>query len=229
MVDVIPARAVGMPRSAPGPAVEWRLWPGLVEYETALAAMEERVAGIASGAEPEAVWLLQHPPLYTAGTSARPEDLIDPDFLPVFKTGRGGQFTYHGPGQRIAYVVLDLKARRQDIRRYVATLEQWVIDALADLGIAGERRNDRVGVWVKRPDKGPLVEDKIAAIGVRVRRWVTFHGIAVNVAPDLGHYAGIVPCGVRDQGVTSLADLGSPYGMADLDRALLAGFERLFG
>jgi lipoyl(octanoyl) transferase len=229
MSDIIVAPSPGLRRSSPGPAVEWRHLDGLVPYADAVAAMEERAAAIAAGAAPEAVWLLEHPPLYTAGTSAKPADLIDPDLLPVHQTGRGGQYTYHGPGQRIAYVMLDLKARRQDIRLYVSALEDWVINALVGLGVEGERRADRVGVWVRRPDKGRFAEDKIAAIGVRIRRWVTFHGIAINVAPELAHYAGIVPCGVQGHGVTSLADLGSPYGMDDLDAVLRLEFEKQFG
>jgi len=197
--------------------------------------MEARAAAIADGKAPERVWLLEHPPLYTAGTSARDADLIDARF-PVFRTGRGGQFTYHGPGQRVVYVMLDLKRRRPDVRAYVAALEAWLIDALALLGVEGETREDRVGVWVKRPDKpaglgGAPAEDKIAALGVRVRRWVSFHGVALNVAPDLTHFSGIVPCGIAQSqyGVTSLADLGRPAAMAEVDVALRQAFERRFG
>jgi lipoyl(octanoyl) transferase len=217
--------------NSPGSAaVEWRLADGVVPYETALATMDERVAAIAAGEAPELVWLLEHPPLYTAGTSAKPAELVEARF-PVHWTGRGGQFTYHGPGQRVAYVMIDLKRRGPDLRRYVATLEEWIIRTLARFDVVGERREDRIGVWVRRPDKGAGHEDKIAAIGVRVKRWVTLHGIALNVAPELSHFAGIVPCGVSDQryGVTSLADLGVPASMADVDRALRQEFEPLFG
>ena len=179
---------------------------------------------------PELVWLLEHPPLYTAGTSAKPEDLIEARF-PVHQTGRGGQFTYHGPGQRVAYVMLDLNRRGPDVRRFVATLEEWIIRTLAAFNVRGERREDRIGVWVRRPDKGDGCEDKIAAIGIRVRKWVTLHGIALNVEPDLSHFSGIVPCGVSEQryGVTSLADLGLPVTMAEVDMALRREFETLFG
>ena len=205
---------------------EWRILQGLRPYAETLAAMEARAAEIADGRADEAIWLLEHPPLYTAGTSARAADLTDPGRFPVHVAGRGGQYTYHGPGQRIAYVMLDLNRRGRDIRRFVSTLEGWVIDALAEFNVTGQRRADRVGVWVERPDKPPLPdgsprEDKIAAIGVKLRRWVSFHGLAVNVEPDLGHYDGIVPCGISDHGVTSLVDLGLPVTMADLDAALL--------
>jgi lipoyl(octanoyl) transferase len=212
-----------------GPPVSWRIDDRPVAYADALDAMEARAAAIAEGTAEELVWLLEHPPVYTAGTSARASDLIDRRF-PVFETGRGGQFTYHGPGQRIAYLMLDLNRRGRDIRRYVATLEQLVIGTLAHFNIAGERREDRVGVWVKRPDKGPDHEDKIAAIGIRVRRWVTLHGLSINVEPDLGHFSGIVPCGVADprHGVTSLVDLGLPVSMAEVDMALRAEFSALF-
>ncbi len=213
-----------------GEAVEWQVSDRQVPYPEALAAMEQRAAAIAQGTAPELVWLLEHPPLYTSGTSARPADLLDPRF-PVFAAGRGGQFTYHGPGQRVAYVMLDLKRRRPDIRAYVASLEQLIIDTLDAFNVRGERRADRVGVWVARPDKGPEFEDKIAAIGVRVRRWVTFHGLAINVEPDLRHFAGIVPCGVADPrfGVTSLVDLGLPVALSDVDVALRRAFEDIFG
>ena len=220
-----------------GPAApQWLRQPGLLPYETAVAAMEERVAAIHGGTAPELVWLVEHPPLYTAGTSAQAGDLLDAMGFPVHRTGRGGQFTYHGPGQRVAYVMLDLKARGADVRAYVANLEDWVIRSLARLGVTAERRPGRIGLWVARP-RGPLgpqpglaaQEDKIAAIGVRVRRWVSYHGIAINVAPDLSHYAGIVPCGIRDHGVTSLAELGIAATMADLDEALMASFEEVFG
>src|SRR3954454_18301302 len=204
-----------------GEPVEWRISDAPVAYPEAVAEMEARVAAIAAGEAPELVWLLEHPPLYTSGTSGKEGDLLDPRF-PIFTTGRGGQLTYHGPGQRIAYVMLDLKRRRPDVRAYVAGLEQWIIQALAALGVRGGRREDRVGVWVARPDKGEGFEDKIAAIGVRLRRWVSFHGVAINVAPNLEHFKAIVPCGVADPryGVTSLADLGLAVTMADFDAAL---------
>lgn len=199
-------------------------------YLEAVDAMEARVAAIADGSAPELIWLLEHPPLYTAGTSAKAVDLLAARF-PVFETGRGGQYTYHGPGQRIAYAMLDLKQRRPDVRAYVASLEEWIIRTLAAFNVTGERREDRVGVWVKRPDKGDGHEDKIAAIGVRLKRWVAFHGIAINVDPDLTHFSGIVPCGVGDPryGVTSLVDLGLPVTMHDLDLALRQAFEEVFG
>jgi lipoyl(octanoyl) transferase len=211
-------------------AVEWRISDSAVEYPAAVAAMEARAADIASGQAGELVWLLEHPPLYTSGTSGRNEDLLDPRF-PLFTTGRGGQLTYHGPGQRVAYVMLDLKRRRPDVRAYVAGLEEWIIRTLAHFNVRGERREDRVGVWVKRPDKGDGFEDKIAAIGVRLRRWVSFHGIAINVEPDLSHFSAIVPCGVVDPryGVTSLVDLGHPVTMADVDIALRQAFAEVFG
>jgi lipoyl(octanoyl) transferase len=209
--------------------VEWRNWDGLVPYAEALAAMEARVADIAAGRAAEAIWLLEHPPLYTAGTSARPADLIDPGRFPVHVAGRGGQYTYHGPGQRVAYVMLDLNRRGRDVRRLVCALEDWVTAALAEFNVRGERRAGRVGVWVTRPDRPPLPdgtprEDKIAAIGVKLRRWVSFHGLAINVEPDLSHFTGIVPCGIRGHGVTSLVDLGLPVTMADLDAALARTF-----
>jgi lipoyl(octanoyl) transferase len=214
--------------------VEWRIEDGLVAYPRALAFMEERAAAIRDGTAPETVWLIEHPPLYTAGTSAQPADLIDPDRFPVFNAGRGGEYTYHGPGQRVAYVMLDLKRRREDVRAFVAALEDWIIRTLARFNVKGERREERVGVWVVRPDRpalpdGSPAEDKIAAIGVRLRRWVSFHGIAINVEPDLAHFGGIVPCGVADHGVTSLVDLGLPVTLADLDVALKAAFEEVFG
>jgi lipoyl(octanoyl) transferase len=211
-------------------AVEWRVSRAPVPYPEAIASMEARVAAIAAGQAPELVWLLEHPPLYTSGTSGKPGDLLDARF-PMFTTGRGGQLTYHGPGQRVAYVMLDLKQRRPDVRAYVAGLEEWVIRALAAFDVSGERREDRVGVWVQRPDKGSGFEDKIAAIGVRMRRWVSFHGVAINVAPDLEHFEAIVPCGVADPryGVTSLADLRHPATMADVDVALRQSFEQVFG
>lgn len=209
-----------------GSPVEWRASDAAVGYVEAVAAMEARVAGVRSGEALEHIWLLEHPPLFTAGTSASPADLLDPDRFPVFKSGRGGQYTYHGPGQRIAYVMLDLNARARDVRCFVSYLETWIIETLAAFGVSGERREDRVGVWVRKNDGS---EAKIAAIGVRVRRWVTFHGISINVAPDLSHYAGIVPCGVSAHGVTSLADLGVGASMADVDAALMDAFNRTFG
>jgi len=222
--------------AAPGsPPVEWVVSPGLTAYDAALADMEARAEAIAAGRGRERVWLLEHPPLYTAGTSAKAGDLIDARF-PVHRAGRGGQFTYHGPGQRVAYVMLDLRRRRPDVRAYVAALEGWLIDALGAFGVAGETREDRVGVWFRRPDKPPspsgqMAEDKIAAIGVRVRRWATYHGVALNVAPDLAHFSGFAPCGIREPhyGVTSLADLGRVATMAEVDDVLRAAFERMFG
>ena len=210
--------------------VEWRLGEGLTPYDEALAAMEQRVGAIAAGTAPELAWLIEHPPLYTAGTSAKPTDLIEARF-PVHQTGRGGQFTYHGPGQRVAYLMLDLRHRGNDVRRYVATLEEWMIRTLAAFNIRGERRDDRVGVWVRRPDKGDGREDKIAAIGIRVKRWVSLHGVALNVEPELSHFQGIVPCGVSEQryGVTSLVDLGVPVTMPEVDMVLRREFEALFG
>jgi lipoyl(octanoyl) transferase len=215
---------------AGGGAVEWRISDPPVPYPEAVAAMEARVADIAAQKAPELVWLLEHPPLYTSGTSGKAADLLDPRF-PVFATGRGGQLTYHGPGQRVAYVMLDLKRRQPDARAYVAGLEEWIIRTLATFNVRGERREDRVGVWVNRPDKGSGFEDKIAAIGVRLRRWVSFHGIAINVEPNLTHFEAIVPCGVADPryGVTSLVDLGHTATMADVDVALRQTFEEVFG
>jgi lipoyl(octanoyl) transferase len=219
---------VGLDRASS--PVEWRISDGLVPYEAALAAMDARAAAIAEGAAPELIWLLQHPPLYTAGTSAKAEELIAPRF-PVHSAGRGGQLTYHGPGQRVIYLMLDLKRRGPDVRRFVATLEEWIIRTLAHFDVVGERRDDRVGVWVRRPAKGALHEDKIAAIGIRIKRWVTLHGVALNVDCDLSHYAGIVPCGVSEPryGVTSLADLGRAVTMAEIDAVLQRQFEALFG
>jgi lipoyl(octanoyl) transferase len=213
-----------------GGTVEWRISDAPVPYLGAVAAMEARVAAIAAHEAPELVWLLEHPPLYTSGTSGRYADLLTPRF-PMFATGRGGQLTYHGPGQRVAYVMLDLKRRRPDVRAYVASLEQWIIRTLGAFNVRGERREDRVGVWLARPDKGQGHEDKIAAIGVRLRHWVSFHGISLNVEPDLTHFDAIVPCGVADPryGVTSLADLGLPVTMADADIALRQAFEEVFG
>ena len=213
-----------------GSEVDWLISDAAVGYLEAVAAMESRAAAIAEGRACEQVWLLEHPPLYTSGTSGKPSDLLEARF-PVFATGRGGQLTYHGPGQRVAYVMLDLKRRRPDVRAYVAALEEWIIRTLSVFNVRGERREERVGVWVRRPDKGAGFEDKIAAIGVRLKRWVSFHGIAVNVEPDLSHYAAIIPCGVVDPryGVTSLVDLGHPVAMADVDIALRAAFEEVFG
>ena len=209
--------------------VEWIVSTDPVAYPAAVAGMEARIAAIAAGAAPECVWLLEHPPLYTAGTSARREDLIEPDRFPVFESGRGGAYTYHGPGQRVAYVMLDLNRRRPDLRAFVAALEAWLIDTLDRFNVRGERREDRVGVWVRRPGRGEGVEDKIAALGIRVRRSVTFHGISLNVEPDLSHFSGIVPCGIARHGVTSLVDLGLPVTMDDADVALRAAFEGIFG
>ncbi len=205
-------------------ALEWRISDSLVPYPEALAAMEARAAAIHDGTAPEQVWLLEHPPIYTAGTSANDADLIDARF-PVYHTGRGGQFTYHGPGQRVGYVMLDLKSRTPDVRAYVRDLEQWLIETLALFNVRGERREGRVGIWVQRG----LREDKIAALGVRIKRWVTFHGVALNVDPDLTHFSGIVPCGVRQHGVTSLADLGILVTMAAVDVALKQSFRKIFG
>jgi lipoyl(octanoyl) transferase len=217
--------------SAPaGTPVVWQVEAAPVAYEVALAVMAARVSAIADGEADELVWLLEHPPLYTAGTSARPEHLLQPRF-PVFSAGRGGQFTYHGPGQRVAYVMLDLKRRGGDVRRFVADLEEWLIRTLAAFNIRGERREDRVGVWVRRPDKGEGCEDKIAAIGVRVKRWVSLHGVSLNVDPDLSHFAGIVPCGVDQPrfGVTSFLDLGHVVSMPEVDMALRRAFVDVFG
>jgi lipoyl(octanoyl) transferase len=210
-------------KSADG--ADWEVSEGLVAYPAAMARMDAHVDAIAKGLERERVWLLEHPPLYTAGTSAHDEDLVERERFPVFRTGRGGQYTYHGPGQRVAYVMLDLKRRGGDVRAFVAALEQWVIDTLDEFSVKGERREDRVGVWVRRGDQ----EDKIAAIGIRVRHWVTFHGISINVEPDLTHFSGIVPCGIREHGVTSLVDLGLPVTMEDVDLALKESFGRIFG
>jgi lipoyl(octanoyl) transferase len=210
--------------SRPVTAPAWVVRDGLLPYPEAVAFMEDRAATIAEGRAGEMVWLIEHPPIYTAGTSAKDCDLIDARF-PVFKTGRGGQFTYHGPGQRVGYVMLDLKRRKADVRGFVSDLEEWLIRALARFNVKGERREGRVGIWVQRGAR----EDKIAAIGVRVRKWVTFHGISFNVDPDLSHFDGIVPCGIREHGVTSLHDLGIPVSMADADVALQGAFEEVFG
>ena len=214
--------------------VEWITSDAPVPYPDALSFMETRAEAIAAGTAQEAIWLLEHPPLYTAGTSARPADLIDPDRFPVFEARRGGQYTYHGPGQRVAYVMLDVGRRGRDVRRFVQQLEAWIIAALAEFNVTGEIREGRVGVWVPRPDKplapdGTLREDKIAALGIRLRKWVSFHGLSINVEPDLSHFAGIVPCGISDHGVTSLVDLGLPVTMADVDVALRQTFDGVFG
>jgi lipoyl(octanoyl) transferase len=220
----------GLKPAAGAPEVEWLISDSPVAYPDAVAVMEARAATIADGSAPELVWLLEHPSLYTSGTSGQAGDLLDPRF-PLFATGRGGQLTYHGPGQRVAYVMLDLKRRRPDVRAYVAALEQWIIATLDAFNVRGERREDRVGVWVRRPDKGAGHEDKIAAIGVRLKRWVSLHGIAINVEPDLSHFGAIVPCGISDPryGVTSLVDLGLPVTMTDVDVALHAAFGKVFG
>ncbi len=217
------------------PPIEWRAFGELVAYPSCVEAMEARVDAIAAGEAPETVWLLQHPPIYTAGTSAKARDLLDPRF-PVHATGRGGQYTYHGPGQRVAYVMLDLSRRRRDLRAFVATLEAWLIASLSDFRVVGETREGRVGVWVARPDKpaglnGEPAEDKIAALGLRLRRWVSFHGVALNVAPDLSHFGGIAPCGQRAAhlGVTSLKELGAPSDMRVVDEVLRRRFEEFFG
>lgn len=230
MVNTRDKLRIGLAAPAGLPSVEWRVSDSPVDYQAALAAMEARAAAIARDEAAELVWLLEHPALYTAGSSARPHELLDARF-PVHNVGRGGQFTYHGPGQRVGYVMLDLKRRAPDVRRFVATIEAWIIATLADFNVRGERRDDRVGVWVRRPDKGEGFEDKIAAIGIRVRQWVTLHGFALNVEPDLSHFSGIVPCGVAEPryGVTSLADLGITATLPEVDMALRAAFEPLFG
>ena len=213
--------------------MEWKITDGLTDYTEAVAFMEARVAAIAAGEADECVWLLEHPPLYTAGTSARIEDLTDPNRFPVYEAKRGGEYTYHGPGQRVAYVMLDLNKRGKDVRRFVKQLEEWVIAALAEFNVHGEIRDGRVGVWVRRDDKpltvsGNPAEDKIAAIGLRLRRWVSFHGISINVEPDLDHFSGIVPCGITEYGVTSLVDLGLPVTLEDVDAALQKTFAEIF-
>lgn len=216
------------------PPVRWHIAEGLTPYPDAVALMEREAEAIAAGEADELVWLVEHPPLYTAGTSARAEDLVAPDRFEVHQTGRGGEYTYHGPGQRVAYVMLDLKRRRQDVRAFVSAMEAVIIATLASMNVTGERREDRVGVWVRRPDKprladGSMSEDKIAAIGIRLRKWVSFHGLALNVDPDLEHFSGIVPCGVREHGVTSLVDLGLPIPMHEADIRLREAFETVFG
>lgn len=220
--------------STGSPAVEWRVEPGLLSYPQALSFMESYAEAIRSEKASELIWLVEHPPLYTSGTSARAQDLIDPERFPVFAARRGGEYTYHGPGQRVVYVMLDLKRRRPDVRAFVAALEAWIIHTLDSFNVKGERREDRVGVWVQRPDRprlrdGAVAEDKIAAIGIRMRKWVSLHGISINVEPDLSHFGGIVPCGVQEHGVTSLVDLGLPVTMTDLDVALKTAFEDVFG
>jgi lipoyl(octanoyl) transferase len=218
-----------MPRPDGAPA-GWAVSTAPIPYPEAVAAMQARVEAILEGRAGELVWLLEHPPLYTAGVSAKPADLIDPDRFPVFESERGGQFTYHGPGQRVAYVMLDLRERGRDVRKFVQSLEAWVIGALAEFNVKGEVRPGRIGVWVARPtQEGPGREDKIAAIGVKLRKWVSFHGISLNVEPDLDHFAGIVPCGISDRGVTSLIDLGLPVTLDDADSALRLSFESVFG
>lgn len=212
-----------------GRPVQWVIADSPVDYPTALATMKARAAAIAAGTAEEVIWLVEHPPLYTAGTSAQASDLLAPERFPVYDAGRGGQYTYHGPGQRVAYAMLDLRQRGRDVRCLVQGLESWVIDTLAAFNVIGERREGRVGVWVRRPEKGFAREDKIAAIGVRVSKWVTFHGISLNVAPDLDHFGGIVPCGISDQGVTSFEDLGQIVSMEEVDSALRGAFERHFG
>jgi lipoyl(octanoyl) transferase len=235
VLNIHPASRAPLLVPGDAPPVEWVVTPGLTQFSDALADMETRADAIARGESTERVWLIEHPALYTAGTSARESDLIEARF-PVHRAGRGGQFTYHGPGQRVAYVMLDLRRRRPDVRAYVATLESWLIESLKAFDVVGETRNDRVGVWVLRPDKPPsalggMAEDKIAAIGVRIRRWATLHGVAVNVDPDLTHFSGIAPCGIREPhyGVTSLVDLGRRATMAQVDTALRAAFETVFG
>lgn len=210
--------------------VEWIISDSLIEYQDACAFMEQRAADIAAGTADEAIWLLEHPPLYTAGTSAKPVDLVDPDRFPVFPSKRGGQYTYHGPGQRVVYVMLNVGQRGRDVRCFVRDLEAWVIATLAEFNLRGEIRDGRVGVWVPRPEKprmadGSIAEDKIAAIGIRLRKWVSFHGISINVDPDLSHFGGIVPCGISAHGVTSLVDLGLPVTMQDVDLALKRSFD----
>jgi lipoyl(octanoyl) transferase len=210
------------------PVVEWAVSARPVDYLAAVRAMETRAEVIAAGAAPELVWLLEHPPIYTGGSSARAAELLEPDRFPVHRTGRGGRFTYHGPGQRVVYLMLDVKRRSGDVRAFVTALERWIIAVLAELGVAGETRAGRIGIWVLRPDKGPGAEDKIAAIGLRLRKWVSLHGISLNVRPDLSHYDGIVPCGIAGHGVTSLAELGAASSMEVVDNVLLTQFERCF-
>jgi lipoyl(octanoyl) transferase len=215
---------------ADGRPAGWATSPGYTPYPEAIAAMEAHAAAIAAGEADELVWLLEHPPLYTAGVSSKPEELLAPDRFPVFPTGRGGKFTYHGPGQRVVYVMLDLNARKKDVRGFIAALEAWVIDALGAFNLQGEIKPSRVGVWVERREAGqPPVEEKVAAIGIKLRKWVSFHGISLNVEPDLSHFGGIVPCGIAEHGVTSLVAQGRPVGMDEVDAALMASFRRTFG
>jgi len=226
--------ALPMHATAGSPPIRWRISDQPVAYEQAVGVMEEEVAKIAAGEADELIWLIEHPPLYTAGTSADSKDLLAPSRFPVFQTGRGGEYTYHGPGQRVAYIMLDLKRRRQDVRAFVSALEDVVIGTLADMNIRGERREDRVGVWVARPERarlpdGTSAEDKIAAIGIRLRKWVSFHGFSLNVDPELEHFSGIVPCGIAQYGVTSLVDLGQLVMMSDVDTLIRANVERVFG
>ena len=216
------------------PPVEWHVETGLTDYDTALREMEMRAEAIRAGTAGERIWLVEHAPLYTAGTSARAQDLLSPHRFPVHPAGRGGEYTYHGPGQRVAYVMLDLKRRREDVRAFVTALEDWVIGALDAVNVRGEKRDGRVGVWVVRPDRPPMpdgtpAEDKVAAIGIRLRRWVSFHGIAINIEPELEHFSGIVPCGIQGHGVTSLVDLGLPIDMASFDVVLKQAFVQIFG
>ena len=226
---MVKASPLALSPTAHNTPAEWMISDEPVPYEEALARMEARVSSIGERKLPELVWLLEHPALYTAGTSADPKDLLSPDRFPVFKTGRGGQYTYHGPGQRVGYVMLDLKNRGQDVRKFVGDLEAWLIATLAEFGVTGELREGRVGVWVRRPDKGEGREDKIAAIGVRIRKWVTFHGVSLNIDPDLSHFDGIVPCGISQHGVTSLADLGITASTTDVDVAMKKTFAQIFG
>ena len=224
--DIRPVSGCGRAALFSDRAVDWKVASDLVSYPDALAQMEARAASIAAGETSEQAWLLEHPPLYTAGTSAKPDDLVEPDRFPVFQAGRGGQFTYHGPGQRVAYLMLDLRERGRDVRCFVSGVEQLVIETLAAFGVTGDRREGRVGVWVDQPDGS---EAKIAAIGIRIRRWVSFHGLSINVSPDLSHFSGIVPCGIAEHGVTSLAELGVDVTMREVDAVLRKTFEALFG
>lgn len=227
--QIAPSKPLEKLRRADDRPVEWLVAPALVGYPEALGFMRQRAAAIAEGNAEELVWLVEHPPLYTAGTSAQTADLLEPNRFPVFEAGRGGQYTYHGPGQRVAYTMLDLRQRGRDVRALVQGLEGWVIDTLDAFNIKGELRDGRIGVWVRRPEKSGRREDKIAALGIRVSRWISFHGISLNVSPNLEHYDGIVPCGIADQGVTSFEDLGQLVSMAEVDSVLRTAFERRFG